>query len=145
VVWIGFDLPQEILANAAGGAYAAPVWADFVRPLYFGTPSYEDFETGDTVPGQPPRLEIPLDWERPEGFTTRMIDMRSGKLGTEWCPEGLVQEEIFLPGTEPTELCDLHAPGIFGAPLRGLPQLLPDTTDTIPPVPADTGGGPPHL
>ena len=144
VVWMGFDMRKPILENAAGGALAAPVWADFMRPLYFGTQAYEDFETGDTIPGVEPRRPIPADWVRPDALTTRMIDEQSGKLFTEWCPIENQREELYLPGTEPTELCDLHAPGLFGAPLRGLPQLLPDTTDTIgDTIPRDTSGGGP--
>ena len=46
---------------------------------------------------------------------------------SEWCPPEQMLEEIYVPGTEPTELCDLHGPGLFGTPLRGLPQVLPDT------------------
>ena len=46
-----------------------------------------------------------------------------------------MMEEIFMPGTQPTELCDLHAPGLFGAPLRGFEQMIPDSllNDSIPP------------
>ncbi|MDX1674458.1 MAG: PBP1A family penicillin-binding protein [Longimicrobiales bacterium] len=158
-VWFGFDMPRPILENAAGGAYAAPVWADFMRPLYFGTgvsvdtltgdTTYLDEdadtlqiqdggyaidpETGDTVLWQEPRFAIPADWRRPDGIITAVIDRETGKLfSADWCPPDALYEEIFIPGTEPTELCEVHAPGLFGAPLRDLPQVLPDTTDSIP-------------
>ncbi len=160
VAWLGFDMPRPILANAAGGVYAAPIWADFVRPLYFGTPvaadtldldsplmdtlttdpedrvqAFTDPATGETLRGIPPRLEIPPDWQRPDRLVTAIIDRGTGKLYSgEWCPDDAMFEEIFLPGTEPTEMCDVHVPGLFGAPLRGLPQDLPDTAgDTLPP------------
>ena len=136
VVWLGFDRPQEILPNAAGGAYAAPIWADFIRPLYFNQGTL-DIETGDSVGGRNPRFDIPTDWVRPEGLETALIDRESGKLfSADFCPQELMAEEIYLPGTQPSGLCDLHSPGLFGAPLRGLEQVLPDTTAGSP---QDTG------
>lgn len=135
VVWMGFDMRTEILPNAAGGAYAAPTWADFVRPLYFGTSGYEDIDTGEFIEGEAPLRPVPADWVRPPGLTTRTIDAETGKLATEWCPPELLRDEIYLPGTEPTEACDVHAPGLFGVPLRGLPDAPPRETapDSIPP------------
>ncbi|MGK7311689.1 MAG: transglycosylase domain-containing protein [Candidatus Longimicrobiales bacterium M2_2A_002] len=157
-VWMGYDMPRPILENAAGGAYAAPVWADFMRPLYFGSgvrvdpvtgdSSFVDPdspidpevgfaidpETGDTIRAVGPRFPMPADWERPRGLVTAVIDRGTGKLfNADWCPPDAMFEEIFLPGTEPTELCDVHAPGLFGAPLRGMPQVLPDTAPDSPP------------
>ncbi len=137
VAWFGFDLPQQILPNATGGGYAAPAWADFIRPIYFGDDGPKTADSTD-VPAEASRRPIPPDWKRPEGLTTAVIDRGTGKLLTEWCPPGSRLEEIYLPGTEPTELCDAHAPGLFGAPLRGLPQQLPG--DTLVP---DTTGAPP--
>jgi penicillin-binding protein 1A len=170
-VWFGFDMPQQILENAAGGAQAAPVWADFMRPLYFGSETAWDSTAGDTIDvasgltldsiarlprdsatGFPfdsvtgeiierfePRFPIPAEWQQPEGLVTAVIDRGTGKLfSADWCPAHTMFEEIFLPNTQPTELCDVHAPGLFGAPLRDMPQMLPDTgPDTIP----ESGGG----
>ncbi len=148
VVWLGFDLPRSILPNAAGGAYAAPVWADFMRPLYFGDEdgngnaagaAPDTAAEGTEATGAGPRFPLPPDWPRPEGLVTAVIDRESGKLfSTDFCPPENMMEEIYLPGTQPTELCDLHAPGLFGAPLRGFEQVLPDSlrpgqADTIPP------------
>jgi penicillin-binding protein 1A len=143
VVWMGFDQPRQILPNAAGGAFAAPIWADLVRPLYFAEGSSSDEATGETTGGSP-RFALPADWTRPEGLETAMIDQESGKLfSADFCPTDAMREEIYLPGTAPTELCDLHAPGLFGAPLRGFEQVLPDTTagDTVPPDTSATSGG----
>jgi penicillin-binding protein 1A len=168
VVWLGFDMPRSILPNAAGGAYAAPVWADFMRPLYFGgeenrsgagdaaDPAGEADED-DPAAGTPSvgsgselaagaRLPVPEDWSRPESLVTAVIDRESGKLfSTDYCPPENMMEEIYLPGTQPTELCDLHAPGLFGAPLRGFDPVLPDSlrpdtvdADSVGPAPPDT-------
>ena len=108
-VWFGFDRPQKILPGAAGGVYAAPVWGEFMRSVYEGE---------DAV------RPVPAQWELPELLTTRRVDKESGKLATEWCPEDLVYDEIYIPGTEPNEACDLHGPGLYGAPLRG---IVPDS------------------
>jgi 1A family penicillin-binding protein len=135
VAWLGFDRPRSIIAAAAGGTYAAPIWADFMRGVYFGEAGRVDVETGEARPGA--LRAIPSDWVRPDGITTAMIDSDTGKRLTEWCPPGAAREEIFLAGTEPSELCDVHAPGLFGAPLRGLPDAMP--TDQ----PADTSRIPP--
>ncbi len=136
VAWFGFDRPRSIVPAAAGGTYAAPVWADFMRPVYFGNGAGVDVETGEPRPGT--SRAVPDDWLRPEGLTTAIIDAETGKLLTEWCPSRSAREEIFITGTEPSELCEVHAPGMFGAPLRGLPHM-PPAEDTLvpPPIPPD--------
>jgi penicillin-binding protein 1A len=130
VVWLGFDNPRNIVGNATGGGYAAPIWADFIRPVYFGRGgAAAELETGELRPGA--LRPIPAPWSRPEGLTTATIDRQTGKLLTEWCPEGSAREEVFLAGTEPTELCDVHAPGLFGAPMRGIRGTPVDPPDTL--------------
>lgn len=109
VVWLGFDRPKKILPGADGGRYAAPVWADFMRAIY---------------QGDAPLRPIPEPWTMPPELTSQAVDRESGKLATEWCPPTLVYREIYIPGTEPTEACDVHGPGIFGGRLRG---IIPDT------------------
>jgi penicillin-binding protein 1A len=131
VAWLGFDQPRNVVPNAAGGTYAAPIWASFMRNVYFGEGGTLDMETGDTRPG--PGRAIPDDWVRPDGVTTAMVDGETGRRLTEWCPPGSAREEVFLAGTEPSEICDIHAPGLFGTHLRGLPQALPGDTFRVPP------------
>jgi len=104
-VWFGFDMPTTILPRAAGGVYAAPVWAEFMRSAYVGDSAL---------------VAMPAPWQVPANVTSREIDRESGKLATEWCPRELVVPEYFAPGTEPTEACDLHGPGTLGAPLRAV-------------------------
>jgi membrane carboxypeptidase/penicillin-binding protein len=131
VAWLGFDRPRNVVPNAAGGVYAAPIWGEFMRNVYFGEGGTLDIETGETRPGA--ARAIPAGWVRPEGITTATIDGETGKLLTEWCPTRSAREEVFLAGTEPTELCGGHAPGLFGAPLRGLPPTAPEAApgDTV--------------
>jgi 1A family penicillin-binding protein len=137
--WFGFDKPRTIAPGAAGGRFAAPVWADFMRQIYFGRDSTdiaEEDSTDRAMSDQPtgPLMEVPPDWVIPEGMVVKQIDIRSGKLATQWCPKDLVRWEVFIPGTEPTELCDLHGPAAFGAPLRGLDVPTDSLAqDSVPP------------
>ena len=113
-VWFGFDRPRRILPGAAGGTYAAPVWGQFMRHVYFD---------------QPPELPIPAPWTFPEGVVARQIDKRSGKLASDFCAGDQVYTEYFVEGTEPSEVCDPYGgAGLFGAPLRRMnPDSVPDT------------------
>ncbi|MGH7506853.1 MAG: penicillin-binding protein 1A [Longimicrobiales bacterium] len=147
-IWFGFDMPKRIVPNATGGTYAAPVWGQFMRAMYYG----------DTK-----QLEIPVPWEWPAGVTTRRVDRETGKLASPWCPDENVYTEFYIPGTEPTEACEPQR-GLFGAPIRGVRDdsatdpfggrfraPLPPRRDTIPPdtmrdrrvrrFPPDTTGG----
>jgi penicillin-binding protein 1A len=123
VVWFGFDRPRRIMANAAGGRLAAPVWGDFMHQVYVG----DDAE-----------LPTPEPWAWPEGIVERQIDGETGRLANEWCPANVVSE-FFIAGTEPTEACSPYRGGLFGAPLRGITpdSTLPDTTrgSRLPPLP----------
>ena len=101
VVWFGFDRPKTITFRAAGGLFAAPVWGDFMRQVYYS---------------KKPMLQKPAEWAWPSGITTRNIDKQTGKLAGEFCPLDNVYEEYFAAGTEPTDMCDLHGPQLLGRP-----------------------------
>lgn len=105
-VWFGMDQPVTLYRGATGGADAAPVFADFLHRIYLGDPA----EDGDPI------LPRPEPWPMPSELTTRMVDPTTGKLASEWCPRDQAYLEIFVPGTEPTELCDLQGPGLFRFP-----------------------------
>jgi penicillin-binding protein 1A len=96
-VWIGLDQPQKIFDRAVGGAHAAPVWGAFMQRVYQTRP-------------------IPEPWDRPGGLVYRPVDKLSGKLATEYCPLDGIYTEVYLPGTEPVEECDLHQPTPWGLP-----------------------------
>ncbi len=99
-VWIGLDDPTKIFDNAVGGGHAAPVWGAFMQRVYQDRP-------------------IPNPWERPGGLVYRTVDKLSGKLATEYCPLDGIYTEVYLPGTEPMEECDLHQPTPWGLPPGG--------------------------
>jgi penicillin-binding protein 1A len=90
-VWVGFDQPRKIKANAQGGLLAAPAWAQFMNDVYERRPP-------------------PPDWVRPDGLELQRIDNTTGYLATDFCPRESVYFEWFVPGTEPTEFCPIHNP-----------------------------------
>ena len=102
LVWYGLDRPQRIVGNASGGVYAAPVWGKFMRSVYYG---------------EGRRLAKPEPWQFPSGVTMRRIDRTTGKLATEFCPTEVIVEEVYVAGTEPTDGCDKHSPGLLGRPM----------------------------
>ena len=61
-------------------------------------------------------LPIPEPWPILEGLTTRMVDAKTGLLASPWCPEERAYLELYVPGTEPTEPCDMSGPLIFRKP-----------------------------
>ncbi len=90
-VWIGFDQPTKIKANAQGGLLAAPAWAAFMNEVYERRPA-------------------PKDWARPNGLVLLSIDATTGYRATDFCPRQSVYFEWFIPGTQPTEFCPYHNP-----------------------------------
>ncbi len=89
--WIGMDLPQRYQIGATGGMNAAPVGAAVLADYYASH-------------------EAPEGWPRPDGLVEQVVDETTGLIATQWCPIHLVYREIYLPGTEPTETCDVHGP-----------------------------------
>ena len=94
-VWLGFDRPQAILADASGGGLAAPVWGRVVADYYR-------------------RHTPPAPWNAPPDLQVREVDRRTGMLATPYCPREDVVSEFFLAGTEPTQSCPLHPDAGFG-------------------------------
>ena len=102
-VWFGMDQPQRIHPNATGGGDAAPVWGDFMRQVYATPEGHGDGGTQTSI------LPIPEAWSL-DGLVTREVDNRTGLLASEWCPLDQRYLEVFIPGTEPTDLCDQTGP-----------------------------------
>ena len=82
VVWVGFDEPRGM--GLTGSSAALPIWRQFLSEA-----------TGGTVRGAflPPTELVALE-----------IDPRTGARALGGCPEHRL--EYFLPGTEPTRICD---------------------------------------
>jgi membrane carboxypeptidase/penicillin-binding protein len=89
-VWVGDD--EGSSANVSGSRNALPIWARFMI----------------ATQGARPKVEF----ETPVGITTVKIDPTTGLLARSGCPSR--SEEMFVPGTEPTIICPVHAGGIKG-------------------------------
>jgi 1A family penicillin-binding protein len=110
-VWFGMDRPANIWSQTTGGGDAAPVWGSFMRRVYYGDPDREDADSLSRDLG--PLLPLPEPWPIPQGIVTLRVDSKTGLLASRWCPEENAYTELFLPGTEPTEYCDMTGPRIF--------------------------------
>jgi penicillin-binding protein 1A len=142
-VWFGMDRPITIREGATGGGDAAPVWGRFMRRVYYGegtraeadsvlrargylAPLQAEMETEvdpmaaleepELVEIRGYLLPIPQPWPILEGLTTREVDSKTGLLASRWCPAERAYLELYLPGTEPTEPCDVSGPRIFRRP-----------------------------
>lgn len=106
-VWLGFDQPQEIIANGYAGELAVPVWASVMAVATRGN--------------------APEPFKRPSGVTGVEICRVTGKRAAAGCahvpvegPDGTVEVrsmayvEYFRRGTEPQDMCTEHeGPGFF--------------------------------
>ena len=93
-MWMGFDTPTRIMANAQGGRLVAPAWTAMMNEVY-------------------ERRPIPAPWSRPARLQAAEIDNTTGYLATAFCPTDVHYVESFIPGTEPTEYCPVHTSNIF--------------------------------
>ena len=87
VIWIGFDDNHDL--GLSGGATAAPIWADFMIKAT-ALPGYRDVK----------------EFDKPEGVDTILIDSDTLEIATPSCP--VTREEVYVAGSQPTQLCELH-------------------------------------
>jgi len=87
VIWIGFDDNRDL--GLAGGATAAPIWAEFMKKA-------------TTLPG----YKAVKDFDAPDGVQSVMIDPETSELATPSCPA--TRSEVYVAGSAPTQLCELH-------------------------------------
>ena len=88
-VWVGMDSPSISLgAGMAGSALGVPIWAQYMKTVY------------DSLDWDREEFEIP---EESVIFTN--VCTETHKLATQYCTP---MREVFLPGTAPTQRCDVH-------------------------------------
>jgi penicillin-binding protein 1A len=85
-VWVGFDTRKRIARGASGATFAVPLWSRFMI---------------DALRGKPVKR-----FSAPKGVVSRTICDLSNKLANEYCTD--VHKEIYIAGTEPTEICEVH-------------------------------------
>ena len=121
-VWMGFDRPQKIKANAQGGILAAPAWTSFMNEVYRRKPA-------------------PRDWPMPADIVTRQIDVTTNMLASAFCPSAVVGTEFFIAGTDPISQCTAHTGAALYPDTSGLGGSPPYPPGTVPPPgapPVDT-------
>jgi penicillin-binding protein 1A len=92
VAWVGFDDGHTLGAGEQGAVTALPAWIAFMKAAHEGKPV--------------------VDFPRPPGLATVSVDARTGKLPYPDDPD--VLDEIFLSGTEPTDIAGPPAPSEDG-------------------------------
>lgn len=128
-LWIGFDQPRKIKANAQGGVLVGPAWTAMMREVY-------------------ERRSVPAAWSRPAGLSALDVDKTTGYKATPFCPKDVHYIESFIPGTEPGEFCPVHSPfgsiGVMGGEAPEPPQnpTGPPTAPAVgaPEQPSTQGG-----
>ena len=85
-VWVGFDQPQSIGAEAYGSRYALPIWADFMQ--------------------RAAPVRAPAEFERPSGLEEETLCAISYRKPVDGCP---IYTEFFKDGDGiPDRLCSIH-------------------------------------
>ncbi|KPJ72735.1 hypothetical protein AMJ52_05360 [candidate division TA06 bacterium DG_78] len=84
-VWVG-NFEGSPMQGVSGISGAAPLFRDIMIELY--------------------RNQYPADFEKPSPLVQVKICAQSGRLASNTCTR--VIEEIFIPGTEPAETCDIN-------------------------------------
>ena len=85
-VWLGSE--SEAPLDLSGASAALPVWTSFMKRA----------QEMDYFAGREP--------QKPEGIVTLQIDPETGLRSSAGCPKKA--EEFFLPGTEPSQTCQVH-------------------------------------
>jgi penicillin-binding protein 1A len=89
-VWVGFDDKLTLGRRKTGAVMALPIWARTMSEYLANLP--ESF------------------FQRPDGVVERLVCTDSGQLPSLACID--VQQEIFVEGSVPTRVCEIHQPGV---------------------------------
>ena len=85
VVWVGFDDNREL--NLEGAKSALPIWAEFMKRAS----TYRPYNAAH-------------NFSAPSGVVSANICDATGNLAGSKCQK--VHSDVFISGTEPTEVCD---------------------------------------
>ena len=101
-IWVGFDKPKKIMADAQGGRLAAPAYTNFMIEVYRRKPE-------------------PPDWPRPASVIPIPVDTATGLVATLACAKR-AQLEYFVRGSEPRRSCQGNgSPGNASAWMNRVP------------------------
>jgi penicillin-binding protein 1B len=123
VVWVGFDDNRDL--GLSGSQAAAPIWAEFMKRAV-ALPRYRSVQ----------------GFAAPAGITAVLVDPASGQLATPECPQP--RSEIFISGTEPTQMCELHGGhgGILSGPASFFSRLFGKSAKPAAPGAESPSGAP---
>jgi penicillin-binding protein 1A len=85
-VWSGFDVKQTMGKHMTGARVSLPIWTDIMKAYY--------------------RDHASEPFPEPPGIVHRVVCEESGLLISSECTR--IRREIFIEGTEPTKVCDVH-------------------------------------
>jgi penicillin-binding protein 1A len=94
VTWVGYDDGRPLGPAEQGAVTALPAWMAFMKVAHEGRPR--------------------VDFSRPPGVVTATIDARTGELP--YPDDANVLDEVFLAGTEPTQVATPASPDGGDAP-----------------------------
>jgi penicillin-binding protein 1B len=106
VVWVGFDDNREL--GLEGARSALPVWTEFMKRAH----KYREYRAVK-------------QFEAPDGVVSVVVDPQSGGLASSACTG--TRAEVFIAGTQPVEICNLHGgghPQIAGWDTSDRPAML---------------------
>jgi penicillin-binding protein 1B len=92
IVWVGYDDYSDL--KLAGGATAAPIWAEFMKRAV-ALPEYRN----------------PGEFPQPSGVIDVQLDKNTNLLATASCPDSY--SAAFVLGTEPKTTCDQGSPNLL--------------------------------
>jgi penicillin-binding protein 1A len=84
-VWVGFDAPRSLGGHEQGGVTAAPVYVELMKAMH----------------------PVAKTFARPPGVTDAVIDKATGLLAAPDAPADSKMTEVFVDGTQPTEVAPL--------------------------------------
>jgi penicillin-binding protein 1A len=101
--WVGFPraqipmVPPRTRITVVGGSWPGQIWKLFMQ---------------EALEGQPP-LDFPID---ASSLVRVRVDVSRNCLPNRYTPPGLVREQTYIRGTEPTEVCREPTSGAIAAP-----------------------------
>jgi len=111
IVWVGFDDNREL--PLSGAQSALPIWTEFMKRAA-ALRAYRNM----------------VAFAEPPGLARVEIDPASNQLATAFCPER--RPTVFVEGSQPGQLCPLHAVQYLARPNLPLPLMT-----GVGPVPGD--------
>ena len=106
-VWMGYDTPQPLGGNSAGGKWCGPVFADFMRqavPLWKNRPDKSMQKLVENKRATEQQRYLAAQYKQ---YIRVRICKETGLLATKECPDTEMRE-FSAAGGAPRQFCDVH-------------------------------------